>query len=1014
MVLGPLEVRADDGEPCPVRRGRPRTLLHLLLLHRRIVLPVDVLADRLWDEELPQDAANGLHQLVSSLRRALGPDGKERLVTTSVGYRLDAADDEVDAWHFDRLAQRALHDLRAGSAAAAQQALITADEAARLWRGDPYPESAAHEWAHGDINRMKESWLQLQETRMEALLRLGRHREVVLEAQSLAAAHPLRERFHAQRALALYRSDRQGEALDVLRAVRRTLADELGLDPGRALQSLEQQILRRDPALAAPPAGTGAAAPARPEPPDGGTAGPRDPDSFPAPGQPPRPPALVGRDDALALATARLEPGATVTLTGPAGIGKTALARTIARSIARTEHGGTTWYVDLADVDAAELAAAAMARQLGYSGQLPGDPTSVLVAGFRSRRGLLVVDTCEHLLPAVALALHAVREQAPDLTILATSRRPLGVPDETVVRLPPLALPPEGAQLSVDELAAIPAVQLFLQRATRVRSDFRLDASSAGDVAEIVRAVEGLPLGLEVAAANAEALDAAGIRQRLDHHLDAGPAPSPFVARRQSSLGAALEVSCALLTDAERQVLGPLSVFRGAFDLPAVTAVVAPEAGDPYPTLASLVRQSMVSHESGQSYRMLRPIRDYVGEKAATEPGHGEIRDRHAAYVARAATTAGRELRTSTTALDRLHALLADGRAAMEWSLTRGRLGDAADIAVAYTWYWAINGLAEEGLQWLRTVLAAMDEQRAVGAADVLREAAVLRSLGLLSNPLGDVAAAGAYCRRSIELSRSIHDEVGTTAALLTLGIAEWARGDFAAAAAAHDEAMSTAARTGERWHALAALTLRARTALDAGEDDAVERTRSAIAAAQQAGEWQMLSIALSLLARHHLGTGLVEEAAVAAAGALEQARRIHYREGEMGALNLLGRVRLQQAALDAAVGCFDEALRTAADIQHRGGLCEAVESLALAAVAAGRHEHAALLLQVVERERSRLGLRAPAFGADAVAEATRVAAEALGPARSLVEARSMVTTFDGLVAELLQRAHAQSSSTVP
>jgi DNA-binding SARP family transcriptional activator len=103
LVLGPLEVRTDAGELLPVRRGRPRSLLHLLLMHRRIVVPVDVVADRLWEGDLPHDSANGVHQLVSYLRRALGPEGKDRLVTTSVGYRLDAADDEVDAWRFHRL-----------------------------------------------------------------------------------------------------------------------------------------------------------------------------------------------------------------------------------------------------------------------------------------------------------------------------------------------------------------------------------------------------------------------------------------------------------------------------------------------------------------------------------------------------------------------------------------------------------------------------------------------------------------------------------------------------------------------------------------------------------------------------------------------------------------------------------------------------------------------------------------------------------------------------------------------
>jgi predicted ATPase/DNA-binding SARP family transcriptional activator len=997
MVLGPLEVLGDSGDACTVRRGRPRTLLHLLLIHRRVVIPVDALAERLWEQDLPHDAANGVHQLVSYLRRALGPGGRDRLVTTSVGYRLDAADEEVDAWIFDRLAQQALRDVGVGSAEAAQRALATADEAARLWRGEPYPESSGHEWANGEINRMEECYLQLQETRLDALLQLGRHREVLLEAQSLAAAHPLRERFHAQRALALHRSERQGEALDVLRSVRRMLADELGLDPGRPLQALEQQILRRDPALAGPAAALRATGP-RPTPPTSGAAAARDvaTGTFPVPVPPPRPPLLIGRDEDLDRLARRLQPGAVVTLTGPAGIGKTALVR----AVADARRDEAVWYVDLVDVDPSESPATAMARQLGCSGQLPGDPTSVLVAGFRPRRGLLVVDGCEHLMPAVSLLLHALHEQSPDLAILAASRRPLDLPYEAVIRLPPLQVPEEGARVPLDELAGIPAVRLFVERAARVRSDFRLDAATAEDVAEIVRSMEGLPLGLELAAAHAEALDAAGIRERLDDRL--GAAATAATATRQSSLSAAIDASCVLLTAEEETIFGALAVFRGTFDLDAVTAVVAPEDGDPYPTLASLVRQSMVSHEGGRNYRLLRPMRIYAAEKVAAGPGHSAIRDRHAVYVAGASTAASRELRTGTTSLERLHRLLPDARAAMEWSLDEGRLDDAADIAVAYTWYWAINGQAEEGLRWLRAVLGGIDASRGSRPVDSRREAAVLRSLGLLCNPIGEVGQARDHCRRAIELSRAVHDDVGTTAALLTLGIAEWARGNFVAAAAAHDEAMSSASRTGERWHLLAALTLRARTALDAGEDDALQRIESAIAAGQQDQERQLVSIALSLLARHHLGTGLAAEAGIAAQGALDQAGLIHYREGEVGALNLLGRARLAQGDLEGATDCFTEALATAVEIQHRGGGCEAVESLALAEAAAGRHEHARLLLQVSARERRRLGLKAPAFGADAVARAMEATAEALGPATSLVEVRAVVTTFDGLVADLL------------
>ena len=247
-ILGPLEVTQGDIH-LTVRPGRPRSLLHLLIVNRRVVVPTDVIADRLWPDDLPQDAPNAVHQLLSYVRRALGTEGRELLSTTSSGYQLDVPDSAVDAWLFERNLAEALSVAANAGSADLLRACAAADEAIKLWRGDPLAESAHLEWSAGPRAGLQDGYVQAHLSRLDMLLRLGRHREVVLDSQALAAAYPFREDFHHVRALALYRSGRQGEALESLRDVRALLARELGVDPGRNLQGLEHDILEQSDAL---------------------------------------------------------------------------------------------------------------------------------------------------------------------------------------------------------------------------------------------------------------------------------------------------------------------------------------------------------------------------------------------------------------------------------------------------------------------------------------------------------------------------------------------------------------------------------------------------------------------------------------------------------------------------------------------------------------------------------------------------------------------------------------------
>jgi len=249
-VLGPLEAR--DGERTMSLGGaRQRALLAILLLHAGEVVSVDRLIDELWGEEPPATAAHTIQVFVSRLRKALEPGGFDRLLTRAPGYLLELEPDELDLSRFERLVERARGEAASGSSSAAA---ATLRDALALSRGPALADFAFEPFAQAPAARLEELRLATLEERIDADLACGRHAELVGELEALVREHPLRERLRGQLMLALYRSGRQAEALDLFQAGRRALVDELGIDPSPALQRLERAILQQDASLELAPA----------------------------------------------------------------------------------------------------------------------------------------------------------------------------------------------------------------------------------------------------------------------------------------------------------------------------------------------------------------------------------------------------------------------------------------------------------------------------------------------------------------------------------------------------------------------------------------------------------------------------------------------------------------------------------------------------------------------------------------------------------------------------------------
>jgi DNA-binding SARP family transcriptional activator len=399
-VLGPLQVRIR-GETVPVRRGLPRLLLTYLLLHPGEPVAASVLADRLWNGQPPEDPGNAVHRVVSYVRHTLGAAGDTPLRTTSAGYVLDVSPAVVDSTRFARLVDVCGVDATA--------ALPLLEEALGMWRGEPLADAAGLPWATPYIAELEELHLRAQERRLTALLDLGRHVDAVPQAQALVATCPLRESLRTSLMVAVYQSGRQSEALAAAAALRRTLAEEMGIDPSPAVLALEQQILHQDPALAAPPP---VAPPAvRASGPQVTAFPPRSATHGAAVGQAPadasRPvpfrravTSLIGREDDVAHVSAAFDEAGLLTLTGLGGTGKTRLAL----ALLQRHSDRAVWFADLSsatdDATVATISAAATGAPTA-----PGtDVVDAVISHLAGRAGVLVLDTCEHVVPRICTA----------------------------------------------------------------------------------------------------------------------------------------------------------------------------------------------------------------------------------------------------------------------------------------------------------------------------------------------------------------------------------------------------------------------------------------------------------------------------------------------------------------------------------------------------------------------------------------------------------------------------------
>ena len=629
-----------------------------------------------------------------------------------------------------------------------------------------------------------------------------------------------------------------------------------------------------------------------------------------------------------------------VTLTGPAGAGKTRLAIEVAG-----RNPGPVCYVDFSPIDDPGLVAATVAAAAGVTIKPGDEPVDAITDTLASRDLLLVLDTCEHVVAAVAQLVSAILGAAAGVRVLATSRRALGIPGEFAWPVPPLDVPPPDAT-TAEEITSHAAVALFVERATAVWPDLAIDDTVAADIAAVCVALDGLPLAIELAAARADVLSPAAIRSRLQDRfgllVDGGVA----VAERQQTLRAAIDWSFELLSADQRTFFARLGVFAGTFDLDAALSIAGEGSDAPLELLASLVKQSMVARGGNDRYRLLDTLRAYALDVLA-DLDADETRNRHAGYYVQRAEEGELEIRgpDQLDHLDRFRSDLNNFRAALEWGLSTGDTTSAARLAGALAWFWTLNGMLTEAIQHLERLIEIDDVPPPTRAK-------CLWGYALLASSLGRLETARAAAYRAVVVAGP-SDTAGTAYGLNAAAVAEWALGNHGRSLDAHRQAITLLDQLDDPWGLAVCHVLQARTLFDLGDDTAAAVARIGVGHARRAGDRHVLGIALTQIAQIAIAGHDAAAAISAASEALALQERIGYTEGIVSALHVLGHAHRASGDTHAARQHHQRALGLAARIGHAAAMCEAVEDLASDELTE-RPAVAAALLRAARAERAR------------------------------------------------------------
>ncbi len=953
LLLGPFSV-VVDGVPVPEdrwQRRQAKTLVKILALSPHLRAHREALTELLWPDADPELAANNLNKVIHAARRALEPSLRRGgdsafIITREQQVLLDApGGPRVDALDFERLAAEALE--RGADAARCEAALA-------LYAGDLLVEDRYDAWLDTRRSRLSGLRHDLADRLAGIYEAWGDLHASLTLLEALVATDPFDEaavrrlmRVHAA-------SGRRDRALKLFDELAARLRAELDAEPDPATVTVRDELARTEPET-------------EEEPPKPRTNLPRRGTRF------------VGREREVAEIERSLRDERLVTLTGLGGIGKTRLASHVAASAAPSFPGGV-WLVELAGVADPALVGRATVAALGIPERRGLEPAAA-IAGALAEPALVVLDNCEHLVEAAAAFASALLSATERITILATSREPLGVEGELVWRVTPLELPPPEAAPSAATLDEFEATRLYLDRARLRSPGFAPSPETSAAVVELCRRLDGVPLAIELAAASAGTLAAASVVARLDDRLRFTASGERSADPRHRTLGAVMDWSYDLLSEPERRLLERLSVFAGGFTLDAAEAIASASAEpfersstqDSAPStqhfestkhlLERLADTSLVTPEAhGEEvrYHLLETVRLYAAEKLAGRGEEEAVRRSHALWFAGYAESVEPELSglNQKFAVDRLNDERENLWAAIRWSLEHlGRDDDAAVRLCGALWLWLQRSRLDESRRWFEQVLAVSE------GAPTAPRARLLHGLGNFCRQQGDFGVSKSLVERSVAMWRELGDQTNYARTLQTLASLLAEVGDYERGEAYLREAAEICRVTGDLiGYARSANWLGVHAIHVCEFDEAREWLGEALSLYRNAGAEANAMVMVHNLGEVALLTGDLDLADRLAAESLDASRRISETIIAPHSIRLRGDVATRRGDYEGARGLYRQAVEMHRAVGDRPALVGALESLGELAAATGDAEIALRIAGAATAAREQSGIHTHPF----------------------------------------------------